>query len=91
MRLAADQFEALLHRHDAFDGLGEPADQILERLVRQFVAYGPDHGPGHAMHDVRPVAEPFYLLDHSGLVFSADIRFKDNNHGLVCGSAPWLK
>ena len=81
MRLAADQLEAFLHRHDAFHGLRELVEQDFEGLVRQFVADGANHGTRHAAHDVRAVTEPFDLLEHSGFLFPADIRFENDNHG----------
>ena len=86
VRLAADQFEALLHRHHAFHGLRKLRDEIFQRLVRQFVADGPDHRPGHAPHDVGAVAESFDFLQHSGLGFLRDVGFENDNHGFSCGT-----
>ncbi len=53
--------------------------------MREFVADGPDDGPGDAAHDMRTVAEPPDFLQDSGLLFPADVGFEDDDHDLVDG------
>jgi hypothetical protein len=55
MRFPADQLEALLDGHDAFDL--RPTDQRFERLMRPLVADCADYRPFHSPHDMRSVAE----------------------------------
>src|SRR6266540_360971 len=78
MRLTADQFVALLDRHDALDL--RPRSQGLEALVGAFIADGADDRPGHPAHDVRLVAEPADFLEDGGFVLFSNARLENDNH-----------
>src|SRR5215211_1707148 len=70
MRLAADELEALLDGHHAFDLW--PTHQRLQRLMRALVANCADDRPLDSAHNMRPVAELADFAQDSDLVLFRD-------------------
>src|SRR5262245_20332311 len=78
MRFAADELEALLHRHNALDL--RPTHECFQRLMRSLITDGPDDGALDAAHHVRAITELANFAQDAQFLFLRDFRLEDNDH-----------
>ena len=78
MRFAADELEALLHRHDALDLW--PAHECFQRLMRSLVTDRADDCTLDATHDVRAIPELANFAQDAQFLLLRDFRLEDNDH-----------